>query len=177
MSNKSNKGDYIMSYQEKRTLFTILSGLFILVTYGLYTYGRIQSGLNTFEDLRFWTNSMLMFIGMGIVITIIGQIVFHILIAISIAIKEKMKDQNTSEAHIEKTIQSEMVSDEMDKLIEMKSMQISFFFAGMGFVAGLILMAFDYSVVIMLNLLFVSFSLGSILEGIAQFVYYRKGLR
>jgi len=166
-----------MSYQEKRTLFTILSGLFILISYGLYTYGRIQSGLNAFEDLKFWTNSMLMFIGLGIVITIIGQIVFHILIAISIAIKEKVKDQNTSEAHIEKTIQSEMVSDEMDKLIEMKSMQISFFFAGMGFVVGLILMAFDYSVVIMLNLLFVSFSLGSILEGIAQMFYYRKGLR
>jgi H+/Cl- antiporter ClcA len=174
---KFNKGDYIMSYQEKRTIFTVVSGIVLLVAYGLYAYGKVQSGNIDVEDLKFWATTMLLFIGIGIVVTIIGQIIFHILIAISIAVKEKVHNNDTSDEQIEKTINSEMVTDEMDKLIELKSMRIGFIFAGVGFVLGLILLVLDYSPVIMLNILYVSFSVGSLLEGFAQIYYYRKGIQ
>jgi hypothetical protein len=85
-------------------------------------------------------------------------------------------NNDTSDEQIEKTINSEMVTDEMDKLIELKSMRFGFIFSGIGFVAGLILLALNYSPVIMLNILYVSFSVGSLLEGFAQIFYYRKGI-
>jgi hypothetical protein len=163
-----------MSYQEKRTIFTVLTGLVLLIAYGVYTYGKVQSGYNGVEDLRFWATTMLVFIGIGIVLTIIGQIIFHILMAISIAVKEKVNSADCSDEQIEKSINSSMVTDEMDKLIELKSMRIGFFFAGVGFVVGLILLVLNYSPIVMLNLLYVSFSLGSLLEGLLQIYYYRK---
>ena len=166
-----------MSYQEKRTIFTVVSGIILLVAYVLYTYGKIQSGNVDVEDLKFWANTMLVFIGIGIVITIISQIIFHILLAISIAVKEKIKNNDLSDEQIEKTINNEMITDEMDKLIELKSMRIGFFLSGMGFIVGLLFLVFDYSPVIMLNILYVSFSVGSLLEGFTQIYYYRKGIQ
>jgi hypothetical protein len=120
---------------------------------------------------------MLLFIGIGIVVSIITQIVFHILSAIMIAIKEKMNNQDTSDEEVEKIINTEMMSDEMDKLIELKSMRVGFIFSGIGFVCGLIALALNYTPVVMLNMVFASFSIGSLLEGVQQFIYYRRGVR
>ncbi|MHC1734860.1 MAG: hypothetical protein AB9921_04230 [Erysipelotrichaceae bacterium] len=165
-----------MSYQEKRTLFSIVSGILILVTYGIYAYGKYQSGAMIADDLTFWAKTILTFIGIGIVVNIVGQIVFHILIAIQIAIKEKIHDVNADEKAIEKSIENEMVTDEMDKIIELKSMRIGFFVSGMGFMSGLIMLVLNYSPVVMLQIVFVSFSVGSLLEGFLQLYYYRKGV-
>ncbi|HAM63170.1 MAG: hypothetical protein A2Y20_04795 [Firmicutes bacterium GWF2_51_9] len=165
-----------MSYQEKRTLFSILTGILILVAYGIYAYGKYQSGAMIAEDLTFWAKTILIFIGIGIAVNIVGQIVFHILIAIQIAIKEKLHDVNTDDKAIEKSIQNEMVTDEMDKMIELKSMQTGFFVSGMGFITGLIVLVLNYSPVVMLHIVFVSFSVGSLLEGFLQLYYYRKGV-
>lgn len=166
-----------MSYQEKQTIFSVLTGIIVLIAYIIYAYARIQSGNIVFEDLRFWAVSMLIFIGLGAVITIIGQIVFHILLSVSIAVKEKVKNSELSDEQIEKTINNEMITDEMDKLIELKSMRIGFYFSGIGFVTGLILLVLNYSPVIMLNVMYLSFSVGSLLEGFTQLYYYRKGIQ
>lgn len=166
-----------MSYQEKQTIFSVLTGITVLIAYIIYAYARIQSGNIVFEDLRFWAVSMLIFIGLGAVITIIGQIVFHILLSVSIAVKEKVKNSELSDEQIEKTINNEMITDEMDKLIELKSMRIGFYFSGIGFVTGLILLVLNYSPVIMLNVMYLSFSVGSLIEGFTQLYYYRKGIQ
>lgn len=165
-----------MSYQEKRTLFSIVSGILILVAYGIYAYGKYQFGAMIADDLTFWAKTILTFIGIGIVVNIVGQIVFHILIAIQVATKEKMHDADADDKDIEKSIQNEMVTDEMDKIIELKSMRTGFFVSGMGFMAGLIVLVLNYSPVVMLNIVFVSFSVGSLLEGFLQLYYYRKGV-
>lgn len=166
-----------MSYQEKQTIFSVLTGITVLIAYIIYAYARIQSGNIVFEDLRFWAVSMLIFIGLGAGITIIGQIVFHILLSVSIAVKEKVKNSELSDEQIEKTINNEMITDEMDKLIELKSMRIGFYFSGIGFVTGLILLVLNYSPVIMLNVMYLSFSVGSLIEGFTQLYYYRKGIQ
>lgn len=166
-----------MSYQEKRTIFTVLSGIVILVAYCFYAFGKIQSGSVDVEDVKFWANTMLIFVGIGILVTIIGQIVFHILMAISIAISEKVKNSETSDDQVEKAINTEMKTDEMDNIIELKSMRIGFIFSGLGFIFGLVLLALDYSVIVMLNLMYFSFSIGSLLEGFAQIYYYRRGIQ
>ncbi len=166
-----------MSLQEKRSLFSVITGIILLMAYGIYVMGKLQSGSVDSEDIKFWANAMLLFIGIGIVVSIITQIIFHIVSAIMIAIKEKMINQDTSDEEVEKIINTEMMSDEMDKLIELKSMRVGFIFSGIGFVCGLIALALNYSPVVMLNMVFASFSLGLILEGFQQFLYYRKGVQ
>lgn len=120
---------------------------------------------------------MLLFIAIGIVATIIIQIVFHVLLSVAIAVQAKVNDQNCDDKEIEKSIKTEMVTDEMDKLIELKSSVVGFIVAGIGFVLALILVFLEYSPVFMLNIMFASFSVGSLLEGFTQLYFYRRGIK
>ena len=166
-----------MSYQERKTIVSLISGVLVVAAYCIYAFGRYQSGVVDANDLKFWASTMLIFIGIGIVASIVIQIVFHILMSIAIAVKQKMQDEAYDDKEIEKTIEAEMVEDEMDKLIELKSMRFGFIVAGIGFVAALVSLVLDYSAAVMLNILFLSFSGGAILEGVVQLYFYRRGVR
>jgi len=165
-----------MSYQEKRTITSIITSLIVLTAYCLYAFGRYHSGTVIQGDLRFWAITMLIFVGIGIAATIIIQIIFHILLSMGIAIKKEMKGEPNVEKEIEKTIKLEMVEDERDRLIDLKATRVSDVLAGIGFIAALFSLVLQYSPVVMLNILFITFSVGSILEGFAQLFYYRKGI-
>jgi hypothetical protein len=165
-----------MSYQEKRTLASISSGAVLLAAYCLYAFNPTRLASIAAGSLKPWATTMLVFIGIGIGFTIIIQIIFHILLSISIAIREKMRNMEADDKDIEKNIKVEMVEDERDKMIELKSNRIGFGLAGFGFIAALLSLAFNYSPVVMLNILFISFSFGSICEGFTQLYFYRKGI-
>ena len=75
-----------MSNQEKKILTNKLSGVVVLITYYPYAFGRYGNGLADANDLKFWTGAMLLFIGIGVVASIIIMIIFHIPYAIAIAI-------------------------------------------------------------------------------------------
>ena len=169
-----------MSYQEKRTITSITTGLLVLAAYCLYAFNPSRLSTLTSGDLKPWAATMLIFIGIGVVTTIIIQIVFHILLSISIAIKAKMQnmqiDDKEIEKAVEKSIGTEMVEDEMGKMIELKSSKVGMIFAGIGFVGGLFSLILNYSPVVMLNIMFLSFSAGSIFEGFSQIYFYRRGL-
>lgn len=165
-----------MSYQEKRTIVTVLTGTLILIAYCIYAFGKVSDGVAAEEDLKFWASTMLLFIGIGIVANIIIQIVFHILLSIGMAISEQIKNGSVDDDAIEKNLELEMVEDEMDKLIGLKSLRVGFLIAGIGFVAGLAALLLDYPPAMMMNIIFISFTVGSILEGVAQIYYYRKGV-
>ncbi|HAS74793.1 MAG TPA: hypothetical protein DCS67_11675 [Clostridiales bacterium UBA8960] len=195
-----------MSYKEKQTIVSILSGLLLLVIYSFYALSKVQSGVATPDDMKFWATAILTFIVIGVVATIIIQIIFHILLSISIAVKGEVKKeiqkeifkriqnetQNESqidrqvESHyndpcneqdIEKTIALEMVEDEMDKLIEFKAMRVGYAIAGIGFVVSLISLVLEYAPAVMLNISFFSFSIGSMIEGIVKLFYYKRGIQ
>lgn len=161
-----------MSYQEKKILTNMLSGIVVLVAYYIYAFGRYRNGLAEANDLKFWAGAMLLFIGIGVVASIIIMIIFHILYAIAIAIKQR----NYDDKEINHTIEASMVEDEMDTLIGLKSSRIGFIFAGVGFVAALVSLMLGQPPFVMLNLLFFSFSIGSLAEGGLSIYYYRKGL-
>jgi hypothetical protein len=169
---KKQRSASSMSYQEKRTIGNIISGVLVLASYCIYAFSKYQSGAIAPDNLRLWALTMLMFIGLGIVITIVIQIILHIMMAISIAIKEKKCD----EKEITRTIEASDIEDEMDKLIELKSMRIGFVFAGVGFVAALVSLVLNCSPAVMLNLIFLSFSIGSLSEGFLSLHYYKKGV-
>lgn len=194
-----------MSYKEKQTIVSILSGILLLVAYIIYALNKTQSGFASPDDMKFWATAILTFIVIGIVATIVIQIIFHILLSVSIAVKsevqkeiqkeiqnkvqEKIQFENNIENHnetkhlksddsdIEKTIALEMVEDEMDKLIELKAMRVGFAIAGIGFVLSLVSLVLEYAPVVMLNIAFFSFLIGSMIEGIIKLYFYKRGVR
>jgi hypothetical protein len=60
-----------MSYQEKKTLLSIITGVFIFGSYFFYTLNKVQEGMVSENDFKFWAVTMLIFIGIGIVSAII----------------------------------------------------------------------------------------------------------
>lgn len=165
-----------MSFQEKRTTSTMLSGIIMIAAYIIYVSNKVKAGLLAADDLRGWALAMLTFIGIGIVITIIIQILFHISMSVSYAVGSKIQNQDCDETDIEKTIKLEMVEDERDHLVSLKANQIGFAVAGCGFVAALLALVFNASPAVMMNIAFAGFFVGSFIEGAAQIYYYRRGV-
>lgn len=166
-----------MSYQEKKTIVLVLTGLSILAAYWIYAVNKMQSGMASLDDLKFWASAMLIFIGIGIVAVIVILVIFHIMLSISIAVKEQFRNGKCEDEEIEKTIELEMVEDEMDKLIGLKSLRVGYTIGGAGFIAALISVMLNYPPAVMLNIIYVSFNIGSAAEGIAQLYFYRRGIR
>lgn len=154
-----------MYYQEKKTIATLLSGITLLGAYCFYVFQKYQTGVVDFSnDLKFWALTMLVFIGAGIVLTIVVLILFHIINSI-INQATNQEDDVT------------MVEDEMDKLIGLKSVRNSFVVVGIGFILSLVSVVIKLPTPCMLNVIFLSFLIGSIVEGISQLYFYRKGVR
>lgn len=170
-----------MTFHEKKTIVTSITGLIITLAYVIYAILKYNEGSAESLTLKFWAITILIFIGIGVVSIIIIMILFHIIYSISLAIKLKLENKEMTDKEVEQRIaqmiKTDTVEDEMGRLIELKSMRIGFVFAGIGFILALVSILLNYSPIIMLNILFLSFSVGSTLEGLAQLYYYRKGIR
>jgi hypothetical protein len=165
-----------MSYQQKRTITMMLTWAAILAAYCIHAFNPARLNALTPGDLKPWAIEMLVFIGIGVAATIVIQIVFHILLAISMAVQAKIQDPDFDEKLIEKKIGSEMVEDEMGKMIALKSNRFGEMVVGAGFVLGLISLVVFNSAVLMLNVFFIGYSLSTIAEGIGQLVYFHRGV-
>jgi hypothetical protein len=162
-----------MSYQEKRTITSIFTGALVLAAYCFYAFGKAGAGAVAPGDLKFWATTILVFIGIGIVAMIIIQIIFHILLSIAIAVQKRDCDSK----EVERAINADMVEDERDKLIELKASRIGLVFGGAGFIGALVSLLIGYSAAVMLNIMFLSFCVGSLFEGFAHLYYYRRGVK
>ncbi len=170
-----------MTYHEKRTIMTSLLGIAVTISYLIFAITSYSTGSAESLTLRFWAMWILIFIGIGILAVIIGMILFHILYTVGLAIKLKMEDNSLSDKEIEKKISSivktDTAEDEMGKLIGLKSMRVGFGVAGFGFVLSLVSLLISGSPILMINIIFLSFSIGSALEGFIQLYYFKKGIR
>ena len=172
-----------MYYQEKKTITSIICGVLVLATYTIYGLAKYQaSGLELLNDLRFWATTMLVFIGGGIVLIILTQIVFHILLAVTNEVKKEIVKQIANEAKCKEfadscqNLEISEAEDEMDKLIALKAMRNSYLVVGVGFILSLVALAMQSPPAIMLNIIFLSFQLGSLFEGFSQLYFYRRGI-
>lgn len=165
-----------MSYKIKRTILSLLTGIALLAFYCIYAFGKVNSGAAAMDDMRFWAVTILLFIGIGVAAMIVIQIIFHILLSIATAVNEQIKTGTCDDKKVEKSIELEMVEDEMDKMIELKSTRIGFTVVGIGFVAALGSLVLNWAPAVMLNILFGSFAIGAMIEGVAHIYYYMKGI-
>lgn len=165
-----------MTYQEKK--HTVMTGtrIVILATYFIYAIGRIQRGTAEFADLRFWATTMLIFIGIGLLGTIVILIGFHIWLAIAMAVRDTKNTGAVDDKKIESELEVDTTEDEMDRLIASKAARIGYGIAGAGFLVALVAILLRFDSAIVLNIIFLGFQLGALTEGITQIILYKKGV-
>ncbi len=166
-----------MSYHEKKTVLSMVTGLAVLAAYCLHAFGRLGSGILSPDDGRAWAQAMLLFTGIGVVAAIVGQIGLAIATAVLLAARRKLRDPDCADKAVEREVSSEMADDEMSKLIELKALQAGFAVAGAGIIASLAVLALGLPVAVMLNVLFLSLGVGSLLEGGVQLLLWRRGVK
>ena len=159
-----------MSYKSKRNLVSMAAGVLLIIGYIIYALGAASPAP---DDLKTWAVAMLIFIGTSVAVMIAIQILFHIGLAIGIAVKEKENDDK----QVERIIESSMYEDERDKLINLKSSHIGNVCVGVGFVAGLIALALGISAVVALHIIAGAFAVGSIIEGGVSIYLDERGVR
>jgi hypothetical protein len=144
--------------KEKRILVTLISSMLILGFYSLYVYQKYMAGnLDVINDFKFWGKAFLILIP----VTISAQIIIHIIFII-----------------INKIITNEdvpTISDERDKLIELKAIKLSHGLFTLGFALAMGSQAIGMKPWIMFITLICSGFFASIVSGIAKIYYYRKG--
>lgn len=163
-----------MSYQEKKSIVSVVTGALLLIAYCIYAFGK--TGMANIDNLKFWAVTMLIFIGIGVVSMIVIQIVFHIILSISIAVKKKLNDESIEDHEIERAIENDMVEDEMGKLIELKANKFGYAFVSLGIVAGIVSVALGAAPYVMMNIVFFACMVGSLAEGVVEIRYYRRGV-
>jgi len=151
----------------------MVAGAILIVAYLIYAFGAHAPAS---DDLKAWATAMLVCIGIGVAAVIVILILFHIALAIGIAAKEHAQGREPEE-NVEREMSSQMVEDEMDKLIAFKAKRIGHWFTGLGFIAVLFALAFGVSVVPALHIPFGAAALGSFAEGIASICFYERGVR
>lgn len=148
-----------MDIKEKQILVTMISLVLIFGFYSLYVYNHyIADNIEIVNDLRFWARTFLLIIP----VTIVAQIIIHILFAIinKIVANEDMQT----------------LRDERDKLIDLKSLQVAHWVFTGGFSFAVFLAAIGLpSYVMFLTLISSGFASGVFAE-VAKLYYYRKGV-
>lgn len=147
-----------MDHKEKQIILSIIISILVFGCYSLYVYYKYMAGnMGIINDFKFWGKSFLIFIP----VAILAQIIIYIIFAI-----------------INKMVTNEDIptlSDERDKLIELKAIRISHWMFTLGFMLAMGSQAIGMQPYVMFIVLIFSGFVSSILAEIAKLYFYRKG--
>jgi hypothetical protein len=139
-------------------MISVLSTIIILGIYGLRVYTNyLADNPELLNDFKFWGKSFLILIPVMVVAQIIIQIIFAIINAI-------VTKKETAE-----------ITDERDKLIDLKAIRVSHWTFCAGFLMAMGSQAIGMQPYVMFITLIGSCFIAGIAEGITQIYYYRKG--
>ncbi len=150
-----------MAYKEKQSLITILIYILGIGSYLGYILTRDPEQYN---DSKFWASTMLIFIGILIVMTIIILIAFHIAYEVIYTVKNEKG-------------QIDDVVDEMEKLISLKSIRNGGIVSSVTILFAPILVLFDVSLIWVLNVVYIGFFVAAIFEECSKLYFYRRGIK
>jgi hypothetical protein len=150
-----------MAYKEKQSLITILIYILGIGSYLGYVLSRDPEQYN---DSKFWASTMLIFIGILIVMTIIILIAFHIAYEVIYTVKNEKG-------------QIDDVVDEMEKLISLKSIRNGGIVSSVTILFAPVLVLFDVSLIWVLNVVYIGFFVAAIFEECSKLYFYRRGIR
>lgn len=148
-----------MDLKERRILVSLMCTLVIFGWYSLHVY-RNYFAVNPelLNDFSFWGKAFLLLIP----ISVVAQIIIHIIFAIITKI-------TTSEDLPSKT-------DEMDKLIELKTMRVAHWIFISGFVSAMSVLALGMQPYVFFLILTFSGFGASVISEILSIIYYRRGV-
>lgn len=147
-----------MSYQERRALVNLISTILITGVYSAYMLQRYpESSPYSAEVFRFWGSFVLILIPVSIVAKIIIHIVFSII--------------NTVATHETEPA----ITDERDKLIELKATRNSLYVFATGFFAAMGSLVMEQSPSVMFIILIGTGVVSDMVSELSQFYFYRRG--
>ena len=147
-----------MSFQQRRAIIYIISTLLILVGYIVYISQKYSHGeIDPEGDLKFWGSLVLIMVPILIGV----NIVVHIIAAIADAIATREEP--------------DIVTDELDKLIELRSMRNSYSLFMIGFLLAMVTLVMSYPVFVMFNVIVGSMLASQLFHGVSQLYFYRRG--
>ena len=147
-----------MGHHEKQSIVSIIGSVLVIGFYSLYVYRHyIQADMSLLNDFRFWGKSFLYLIPVAIVVQIVIQIVFAIVNRI--VTREDIPD----------------ITDERDKLIELKCIRISHWIFIVGFMLAMGALASGMKPYVMFLTLISAGFVASLASEIAKVIYYRTG--
>lgn len=147
-----------MGHHEKQSIVSIIGSVLVIGIYSLYVYRHYtQADIGLLNDFQFWGKSFLYLIPVAIVVQIVIQILFAI--ANRIVTKEDLPD----------------ITDERDRLIELKSIRISHWIFTLGFMLAMGALAAGMKPYVMFLTLITSGFVASLASEIAKIIYYRRG--
>ncbi|MBD0384413.1 hypothetical protein [Paenibacillus sedimenti] len=148
-----------MSFQEKRNIVSLITSVLIFSIYSMYVFQKFQEGsFHSSNDFSFWGAFILILIPVSILAKIIIHIVFSIIN--TIVTKEKVP----------------LITDELDRLIELKSTRNSHYVFIIGFLLSMIPLVMDQPPYVMFIILISSGLLSEVVGNITQLYLYRRGV-
>ena len=147
-----------MGHHEKQSIVSIIGSVLVIGFYSLYVYRNyIQADMELLNDFQFWGKSFLYLIPVAIVVQIVIQILFAI--GNRIITQEDLPD----------------ITDERDKLIELKSIRISHWIFTAGFMLAMGSLAMGMKPYVMFLTLISSGFVASLASEVAKIIWYRRG--
>lgn len=149
-----------MSHEERNNIASLIAGLLINIYVIIKLSNMFESGrLDGPDAMMIWARAMLWVIPIGILTVIICIILFSILFAIA------ERDGNPS-----------FIVDERDEAIKTFGMRFTMVVTSIGFVAGLVALAFGAAPLYVFIGMFFAFSLGDLIGNSAKLIRYRADL-
>ncbi|MBU8878798.1 hypothetical protein BGM26_07315 [Bacillus sp. FJAT-29790] len=148
-----------MTYQEKKSIVSLISTILIFVSYCLYMYPQYpEGGLESIETFRYWGSFVLILTVVSIVAHIIISIIFNTLFRITTREKEPR------------------FADEPDKLNELKAFRNSFFVFILGILVAMGVLIIYQPLQVMFIILIISGFISNVTDPITKFYHYRRGV-
>ncbi len=147
-----------MSYHEKRAIVNMSSSVLVTAAYSVYLYSRYLAGGGEFvNDPRFWAKAFLIFIPISIVASILIGIAF------TIHYRLTTKEEEPS------------ITDERDKMIELKGSRNALFVFSIGVVLAMAGLALGMPIYVLFITIIYSGLLSSVIDELTRFILYRRG--
>ena len=147
-----------MDHKQKQIILSIIISILVFASYSLYVYYKYMAGnMEVINDFKFWGKAFLILIP----VAILAQIIIYIVFAI-----------------INKIITNEDIptlSDERDKMIDLKAIRISHWIFILGFMLAMGSQAMGMQPYVMFVVLIFSGFISSITAEIVKLYFYMKG--
>lgn len=123
------------------------------------------------DTLHHLGQSMLVFIGILVAVLIIINVIFYFIYAMAL----KVKNRKLADEEVKDILDKSTVEDEMDQVINLKSIKVAFGLLLFGFLLFLVLLTLNQSLELALHCQFLFFLLSIIVANVMEIYYYEKG--